>query len=75
MNTTIMHLSKLFRKYMAWDSFPFRKSPVIHLGRWSVDHGNKTIKNRVDLANEDHCGPCGQYRLTKTDSLYKEKSR
>ena len=65
-------MSKLFRKYIVWD-FLFRKNPVIHLGRWSINQGNKTIKNRVDLANEDHCGPCGQYILTKTEAMVKEK--
>lgn len=65
-----MYMSKLFRKYIPWDFFS-RKNPVIHLGRWSINHGNKNIKNRVDMANEDHCGPCGQYVLTKTESVVK----
>ena len=25
------------------------------------------MNQKVDLSNEDHCGPCGQYALTKMD--------
>jgi ArsR family metal-binding transcriptional regulator len=33
------------------------------LGRWRIDYCNKKINNKIDLSNEDHCGPCGQYAL------------
>jgi hypothetical protein len=36
------------------------------LGRWNIDYCNKKINNKIDLSNEDHCGPCGQYILDKT---------
>ena len=39
------------------------------LGRWNINYCNKTMSNKVDLANEDHCGPCGQYAITKKDKL------
>jgi hypothetical protein len=35
------------------------------LGRWKTETCKKQINNKIDLANEDHCGPCGQYALTK----------
>jgi hypothetical protein len=35
------------------------------LGRWKIEICKKQINNKIDLANEDHCGPCGQYALTK----------
>ena len=35
------------------------------LGRWKIEHCDMKIKNKIDLSNEDHCGPCGQYALTK----------
>ena len=35
------------------------------LGRWSIDYCNKKMDNKIDLSNEDHCGPCGQYIITK----------
>ena len=25
------------------------------------------MDNKIDLSNEDHCGPCGQYILDKTN--------
>jgi len=37
------------------------------MGRWNIDYCNKKINNKIDLSNEDHCGPCGQYALTKID--------
>ncbi len=40
-------------------------SPVL-LGRWKIDYCNKKINNKIDLSNEDHCGPCGQ-------NIYKKK--
>lgn len=35
------------------------------LGRWRRDTCNKIINNKIDLANEDNCGPCGQYAMSK----------
>ena len=35
------------------------------LGRWSIEHCEKKMNNKIDLSNEDHCGPCGQYALDK----------
>ena len=37
------------------------------VGRWSIEQCNTKVNNRVDLSNEDHCGPCGQYALNKID--------
>ena len=27
------------------------------------------MNQKIDLSNEDHCGPCGQYALEKRDVL------
>lgn len=35
------------------------------MGRWNLEQSAKKMKNKVDLSNEDHCGPCGQYALQK----------
>jgi len=47
------------------------------LGRWRIDYCNKKINNKIDLSNEDHCGPCGQYASFKilqcTNRLQREK--
>ena len=34
------------------------------LGRWIVEDCNKKIDLKIDLSNEDHCGPCGQYSVS-----------
>jgi hypothetical protein len=35
------------------------------LGRWGLDYCNLKLNQKVDLSNEDHCGPCGKYALEK----------
>ena len=42
------------------------------VGRWRIEHCNTKINTKVDLSNEDHCGPCGQYALTKIKSKIKK---
>jgi hypothetical protein len=37
------------------------------LGRWGMEQCNTKMNHKIDLSNEDHCGPCGQYALTKTE--------
>ena len=37
------------------------------IGRWKIENSNKQMNFKVDLSNEDHCGPCGQYALTKIE--------
>ena len=37
------------------------------VGRWNIEQCNTKMNQKVDLSNEDHCGPCGQYALTKMD--------
>jgi len=43
------------------------------VGRWNIENCNSKINQKIDLSNEDHCGPCGQYALTKLD-LHNQKS-
>ena len=35
------------------------------LGRWRIEDNNTQMNHKIDLSNEDHCGPCGQYALSK----------
>jgi hypothetical protein len=42
------------------------------LGRWRLENCNMQINNKIDLSNEDHCGPCGQYALTVVKPNNKE---
>jgi hypothetical protein len=37
------------------------------VGRWRVENCNIQMNNKIDLSNEDHCGPCGQYALEKIE--------
>ena len=38
------------------------------LGRWNIEKCNTKVNNKIDLSNEDHCGPCGQYALKIIES-------
>lgn len=33
------------------------------LGRWNTNHCDKQMRRKIDLSNEDHCGPCGEYAM------------
>ena len=44
-----------------------------HLGRWKIETCDTKLSNKIDLSNEDHCGPCGQYMLGKLKSNIKNK--
>ena len=37
------------------------------VGRWRVENCDKVMNYKIDLSNEDHCGPCGQYALEKIE--------
>ena len=41
-----------------------------HVGRWRIEKCNTKMNQKIDLSNEDHCGPCGQYALEKIDSTF-----
>jgi hypothetical protein len=45
------------------------------LGRWRMEQCNKKINDKIDLSNEDHCGPCGQYALVKNNQLKNKKPK
>lgn len=42
------------------------------LGRWNIEQCNTKMNHKIDLSNEDHCGPCGQYALTKIELQMKK---
>lgn len=35
---------------------------IKHLGRWSYINSNHELNNKIERANIDHCGPCGNDR-------------
>jgi hypothetical protein len=38
------------------------------VGRWNQDYCQTKLNTKIELSNEDHCGSCGQYAITKTES-------
>lgn len=44
-----------------------RKDLPKPMGRWKLDYCGKKLDNKIDLSNEDHCGPCGQYAIKKSE--------
>jgi hypothetical protein len=49
-----------------------KKHLVPPLGRWNIEYCNNKINKKIDLSNEDHCGPCGQYSDTKISKIILE---
>ena len=35
------------------------------IGRWRIETCKASMNKKIDLSNEDHCGPCGQYAFEK----------
>jgi hypothetical protein len=58
-------------KYIKFFSELMTKRVKSPLGRWNIDYCDIKTNNKIDLSNEDHCGPCGQYIITKTNSQNK----
>ena len=44
----------LFRQFLSF----LRKEQPTFLGRWNLENCSKKINNKIDWANEDHCGTC-----------------
>ena len=55
------HIIQLVKKMLSKERSP----PV---GRWRREDCNTKMNQKIDLSNEDHCGPCGQYALDKTET-------
>ena len=49
----------------------FSKELPKPMGRWRIEHSNIQMNNKIDLSNEDHCGPCGQYAKTQIEKKQK----
>jgi hypothetical protein len=54
------HLITFFKRFIPKEL----PKPV---GRWRLENCNKQMNQKIDLSNEDHCGPCGQYALEKIE--------
>jgi len=42
------------------------------LGRWNLLYDQR-LDNKIDRANEDHCGPCGELYLKKRNNSPKKE--
>lgn len=42
------------------------------MGRWRVENNNTQLNRKIDLSNEDHCGTCGEYALSKIELKKKQ---
>jgi hypothetical protein len=45
-----------------------QKDVPLPVGRWRIENCNIRLNQKIDLSNEDHCGPCGQYALEKIET-------
>ena len=52
-----------------------RKEIPKPVGRWNIENCNVKMNHKIDLSNEDHCGPCGQYALTKMNEKKNDNIR
>lgn len=52
------YITKIFTKFVS-------KELPKPMGRWNIDYCDVKLNNKIDLSNEDHCGTCGQYAITK----------
>jgi len=57
------HYPVITRISQAWKRFTRHEKTL--LGRWNIDNCDTKINQKIDLSNEDHCGPCGQYIMDK----------
>ena len=48
----------------------FQKEVSKPLGRWKPENCNVRINRKVDLSNEDHCGPCGLKESKKIVDIF-----
>lgn len=47
---------------IGWTTMP--TTTIRPLGRWNIESCQTRTDKKIDLSNEDHCGPCGEYRLS-----------
>ena len=45
------------------------------LGRWNIEECPTKMTQKIDLANEDHCGPCGQYAIEQLEKKVESRLR
>ena len=61
--------TKIIKKKVLSNYFIKHENIKRDLGRWKITYDIEQMDKRIDLANEDHCGPCGKYILQKQENL------
>ena len=54
-------LNKTLNKFVKVPTPIELEAKPIGLGRWTIETCNKKTEYKIDMANRDHCGPCGKY--------------
>ena len=55
--------------------FPFLKvDRPTELGRWKPLDNSSQLNRRIDMANEDHCGPCGTHDTNNIQDTEKKST-
>lgn len=62
-----MRVVELFKNFLR------KKEGSKMLGRWRLESCSKKLDRKIELSNEDHCGPCGEYILGKAAEKAKEE--
>ena len=62
------YIRGLIQKILQYD---MQRKPT---GRWTLEYCDKKLHYKVGLSNEDNCGACSQYALTKNESKNKNIS-
>jgi len=62
----IKNVMRITRKIMG------QEIEMIPLGRWNLLY-DKRLDSKIDRANEDHCGPCGELYLKEKNNSPKIK--
>ena len=65
-NFIMLHRAFIIRKI--YRRIDIRPTNVI-LGRWKIENNKNKIDYKVEMANEDRCGPCGQYGPAKRNNM------
>ena len=55
----------MFRNFYSMITKSNPKEIFRPLHRWTIDYSYESLNRKIDMANEDNCGPCGQYSLKK----------
>ena len=71
--TQIKNLYQPVVKHIQQYVYFLRKEPPKVLGRWVYLDNRKQMDHRIDLANEDKCGPCGNSNHNKYEEIKKKK--